>query len=273
MGLFRRKGSEVDAVDDQVDEAGVESGEDADAPAGSLADSDAPIPGEEGGADAEDSTVSREGGPFDFEEYEAQPDGETRLDLGGILMPGVDGMQLQMQSEVEGGPIVAVTAMLGSSAMQIQPFAAPRSGGYWAEVRAEILEQLDASAKGREVVGPFGKELQAIIPAVTPEGEQVAQPARFVGIDGPRWFLRAVFLGDAALDPSAGRDLEDVLRKVVVRRGQEAMAPGTPIPMHLPEEVPQGIAPVGEDGDEADDQARRDDLNPFERGPEITEIR
>lgn len=262
MGIFRRKGSEADveSIDDQIE---VEDQADGDAAGDAAEDAEA----------TPEPATNRDAGPWDISEWEANPDEVTRLDLGGILMPGVDGMQLQMQSESEGGPILAVTAILGSSAMQVQPFAAPKSGGYWSTVREEILGQLDAASKAREVEGAFGIELQAIIPAVSAEGEQIAQPARFVGIDGPRWFLRAVFLGDAALDAAAGADLEAVLRHVVVRRGAEAMAPGTPIAMTYPEEVPQGIDPVEAQQAQEDEAPVRDDLNPFERGPEITEIR
>ncbi len=49
--------------------------------------------------------------------------------------------------------------------------------------------------------------------------------ARFAGVDGPRWFLRAVFHGAAVYEESAAAELESLVRGVVVVRGGEAMAP------------------------------------------------
>lgn len=241
--LFRRK----DSVEAQVDD-----GATAEAASDPAADA------------AQEATYSRANGPWDITEFD---DHITRLDLGGMLMPGVEGMQLQMQTEAEDGPIVAVTAILGESALQVQPFAAPRSGGYWDTVRAEIIENLGTRGEAREVEGAFGIELHAIVPALDENGREVAQPARFLGVDGPRWFLRAVVLGRAAVQPEAGAELEDVFREIVVRRGDAAMAPGSPIALSLPDQAPPGVS-------ELDAPANpRGDLNPFERGPEITEIR
>ena len=80
-------------------------------------------------------------------------------------------------------------------------------------------------------------------------------------IDGPRWFLRAVFLGAAARPGNAAAALENVVRALVVVRGREAMAAGSAIPMRLPD------APV------APATVSVPVVDPFERGPEITEIR
>ena len=113
-----------------------------------------------------------------------------------------------------------------------------------------------------EVVGPFGPELRTRVPGQAPDGSNILQPARFVGVDGPRWFLRGVFLGSAA-DPAAAGPVEDIFRGMVVVRGGEAMAPGDPLPVTLPTQA--------QEDDEA--EAGRAALNPFERGPEITEIR
>ena len=120
------------------------------------------------------------------------------------------------------------------------------------------------------------------LPARTPEGQQVTQPVRFVGIDGPRWFLRAVFLGRAAVEPDPEDALHQLVRQTIVVRGASAMAPRDPLPLTLPAQ-PAAAADGPADGDEdpaAADQAEADapedrfsDLDPFERGPEITEIR
>ena len=93
------------------------------------------------------------------------------------------------------------------------------------------------------------------------DGSSALQPARFVGVDGPRWFLRGIFLG-AAARPGAAADLvDDVFRSVIVVRGREAMPVGSPLPMRLP-----GMA-------EQTSVSGMSLPSPFERGPEITETR
>jgi hypothetical protein len=140
---------------------------------------------------------------------------------------------------------------------------------------AELAET--AGAKVSEGQGAFGPEVRGMIPARTPEGEQVTQPVRFVGIDGPRWFLRAVFLGRAAVEPDPDDALHQLVRQTIVVRGTSAMAPRDPLPLTLPaqpvtaEDEVAEADPSEDQGDGAD--GRFTDLDPFERGPEITEVR
>ena len=65
-------------------------------------------------------------------------------------------------------------------------------------------------------------------------------PARFVGVDGPRWFLRAMYTGSAAVDPDAAAPLEAALRDVVVVRGSDPMAVRDPLPLRLPPQAQEG---------------------------------
>ncbi len=65
-----------------------------------------------------------------------------------------------------------------------------------------------------------------------------------------------------------------MVRSCVVVRGDEAMPPREVLPLTLPQQA----SATDEDGevpqDEADPETRHpDDLKPFERGPEITEVR
>ena len=103
---------------------------------------------------------------------------------------------------------------------------------------------------------------------------------RFVGIDGPRWFLRVVFLGNAAINPDPEDSLHRVVRQTIVVRGGAAMPPRDPLPLTLPADATSAGSDedeVAEEADEADVPGGADDrygdLNPFERGPEITETR
>jgi hypothetical protein len=85
-----------------------------------------------------------------------------------------------------------------------------------------------------------------------------------VGVDGPRWFLRAVFLGSAIRPGETTTTLEAMVRSLVVVRGIEAMPVGAPIPLKLPATEPAEPA-AGAAGTSLP--------SPFQRGPEITEIR
>ena len=156
------------------------------------------------------------------------------------------------------------------SAVQLQVFAAPRSSGIWDEIRAEIAAGVtQQGGTVDEVPGVFGRELMVRIPVRAADGRTGTQPARFVGIDGPRWFLRAVIHGAAVHEPEAAASVEDLVRDIVVVRGEEAMAPRELLTLQLPGEL---MAQLPDDG-EGEGGTGRDSLDPFERGPEITEIR
>ena len=227
------------------------------------------------------SRRERDGGPWDA--LTAPEDKIERVDLGGVRIPIVNGMELR--AELADDQVVAVTLILGRSALQIQPFAAPRTMGIWDEVRAEISEGISSSGgTSSEEEGRFGTELVAEVAVALPDGTTGTQTARFIGVDGPRWFLRAVITGEASLDAGLRVALEDLLADVVVVRGEDAMAPRDPIGLQLPAEIELGepgeqFEMAEEEDDEDDDDGqddvprRVDDLKPFERGPEITEVR
>ena len=209
-------------------------------------------------------------GPFD----RAEVDGlDGRLDLGALWMTGTAGMELRLEVEQESQNVVGVTAVLGESAVQLQAFAAPRTEGIWDDIRTEIAASITSQGgTADETSGPFGAELLARMPGQGPDGRTVFSPARFLGVDGPRWFLRAVLSGRAAIDEDAASALLDVVRATVVVRGEEAMAPRELLTLRLPDQ-PDPAAQDGADEDPVAAAPALADLNPFERGPEITEIR
>ena len=57
---------------------------------------------------------------------------------------------------------------------------------------------------------------------------------RFLGVDGPRWFLRALIAGPLATDAAAAEDFEEAFRHVVVVRGTEPLPVKEPVPLQLP---------------------------------------
>jgi hypothetical protein len=214
--------------------------------------------------------AGRPNGPYDRSEV-ADPASTGRVDLGGVWLPGREGLEVRIEADQTTGEVVAVTLVLGEGALQVQPFAAPRSEGIWDDVRAEIRAGITKQGGTTdEVEGPLGTELRTRVPVRAADGSQAVQPARFVGVDGPRWFLRGVITGRPAVEPDTDADLVALFRDVVVVRGSEAMAPRDPIPLHLP----TSPSPTPDDSDDPGDQPAETsaDLKPFERGPEITEI-
>ncbi|KAE8764205.1 DUF3710 domain-containing protein [Georgenia thermotolerans] len=236
MGLFTRR--KRDAVDEGVEAVAQDATENTD--------------------DPRPETPGR--GPHDVADV---PDLEGRLDLGALRVPARPGMQLRLEVEKRTNNIVAVTLGLTGSAMQLQVFAAPRTQGIWDELRAEITDSIGKQGGTVDQIdGPFGTELLARIPVRVAEGQISHRPARFVGVDGPRWFLRAVLTGKSAIEQEAAAELEEVLADVVVVRGVEARAPRDVLLLHAPGKPRAPQQPGAEP-----------DLDITRRGPEITEVR
>lgn len=262
MPLFRRR--RADDIDDEYD------GEEYDELDGDAGDNDEP---------EAPRVAPAPKGPWDSADVD---DEVTRLDLGPLQVPVPPGCEIRVEMQ-EDHTVTAATLVQGNSGLQIHVFAAPRTEGIWADVRDEIVESLKGSGGSAEPVdGPFGPELRARIPAEIPGQGVQLQAARFVGIDGPRWFLRGLFTGPAATDPVQARVLESAFRDVVVVRGGEAMAPRDLLPLKLPKEAlaamsdPQVAAHLAAQQEAAAAQAAEQSkptLDMLERGPEITETR
>ncbi len=204
-----------------------------------------------------DAQEWREDGPWDdseidLEEFLATTD-VPRIDLGSLILTGTEGMDVQLQVSEETQQIVSAMMLLGEqvevdgeihelgSALEVAAFAAPRSGGFWAEVREELIEGAEqAGGNAGLVEGPFGVEVRRLLLVDTPEGEQGYQPSRMWVAEGPRWILRGIVYGHAALEGVPGGHAErvvDLFRQIVVRRGDEPMAPGDLLALTLPENI------------------------------------
>ena len=179
--------------------------------------------------------VDREAnGPFDESEANAV---RPYVDLGGVKIVPRDGLGLRLEVEEGTGRVVAVGLDFADSSLQVQPFAAPRSSGLWHEIRDQIQQQILAQGGTTRLLdGPLGPELLAQIPAQAGPGQPpVSRIARFIGVDGPRWFLRGVISGQGAVDPVAAAHIEELFRSVVVVRGSAPMPPRDLIPLHMPQ--------------------------------------
>lgn len=157
------------------------------------------------------------------------------VDLGGIKILPREGLQLRLEVEEGSKRVVAVGLDYVGSSLQVQPFAAPRTTGLWNEIRQQIAQQIaKQGGSSKEVSGPFGPELVAEIAAASPGQPSSDRRARFIGVDGPRWFLRGVIAGDAVVNPEAAKKVEDLFRSIVVVRGNGPMPPRDLIPIVVP---------------------------------------
>jgi hypothetical protein len=183
---------------------------------------------DEFGSDDEPSR-SEISGPYDVTDA---PDGVERLDLGSLLIPAMPGVEVRVQANPD-GQVQQVVLVAGENALQLGVFAAPRTEGIWDEVREEIRQQLAGDGvAAEEIDGAHGLELRARVQ--TPEG---VTDIRFLGVDGPRWMVRGVYQGPAAVDPDQAGPLAACLEGLVVDRGGEAMPVREALPLRLPREV------------------------------------
>lgn len=238
----------------EVEPGSVEDGAGADGPAdGAGADGAADGTGGEAQADTADAADERDwaefdrsqdwraDGPFDISEVDLDADDVKRVDLGALVITPKAGMELRLQVAQDSGSVVAAMVLLGQSALELAVFAAPRSGGLWAEIRDDVVEATTAQGGTTTLAeGPFGTELRRLVPVRTPNGEEGYQPSRTWAVEGDRWLLRGVVYGQAALVEGLGDptpDLHDVFASTVVRRGDQAMAAGDVITMTVPDDI------------------------------------
>jgi len=181
------------------------------------------------------SPEPRAHGPWDSAEVTLDEEDPTKIDLGGLIVTGKPGLELRLQVDEATQQVAAVLLIGPDGALELRPFAAPRNSDIWDGIRKHIAaETAQRGGTATEVNGAYGKELQVVTPATTPEGKSATQASRVLGISGPRWLLRATFLGKAALEPQPDGDIETALREVIVVRGNDPMAPGDPLPLAMP---------------------------------------
>jgi len=181
----------------------------------------------------------REEGPFDIDEVDLEADDVPRLDLGALIVTPEEGMQIQIIADAESGNGLALVLSLNGAAMQVEVKAAPQSGGFAAEVRDDIIEEtLSAGGSAERRKGPYGTELRRVVPVESPDGEDAFAPLRDWLVEGPRWLVLGRLMGDAAIDVSgdgASQPFDEAFRNLIVRRGDEPMAPGQTVPLKVPE--------------------------------------
>jgi Protein of unknown function (DUF3710) len=192
-----------------------------------------PDPAPEHADQVPDTGPDRPGGPYDASEVDLEKGG--RVDLGSLLIAPTHGREVRVQVDDKTQEVQAVLVAGPDGALEMRAFAAARNADMWAEVRPQIVA--DVETRGgtvEEREGPWGPELLCERPVTMPDGKTGVQPQRIIGVNGPRWFLRATLLGGPARSLDAAESWEETLADVVVRRGEQAMPPGDVLPVVLP---------------------------------------
>lgn len=244
MGLFgfgkkKHKASDEDAAAQESDEtqakdADSTEAEDAQAADAAEAPADEDVEAEADADDADDIDLTQ--GPWDYDDEGIDPDDDDRyISFGSMFLPLVEGLTIRAkrsQDPQSPSPLESITVQLGDGAIEIVPFAAPKTLGLWDDMSDELLDA-NKSAKVQE--GRFGDEV--MLP-VAVKGKTMM--TRIVGVDGPRWLLRGIFTGDAADGESDNKkDLEDYFAQIIVRRGDAPLAPRDIIPILPPKTAAQ----------------------------------
>lgn len=169
-------------------------------------------------------------GPYDA--AEAPDDGLSRLDLSSVRLPLPPESHVQVEMDPNGS-LRAVHVLTANGRFTVSGYAAPRGGELWPEVCRELADQLHKDgARVRRENGEWGVELVAFVNDLL---------LRFVGVDGPRWMLRAVSTGPKETSAKAAAELRDMVRHTVVVRGDQPMPVRTPLEVQLPEEIAQHV--------------------------------
>lgn len=227
-----------------------------------------------------------EHGPWDVNDEDV-PDYDDYLDLGAYYLPFMQHIELRIKANRATRAILGSTITYKNSSLEIEAYAAPKTLGLWEDWREDFLA---ANKKATAVDGVFGTEIK--LPVEIKGGKTVT--TRIIGVDGPRWMLRGIFSGVAAVDPDAEetKALNGFFAGIVVERGDEPLAPRDLIPMHPPvgpaerkaakaaaegEEQPEGKehlkdVPTRPDGPLSQDQ-QTEVKTTLSRGPMFSEVR
>lgn len=193
-------------------------------------------PGSEPGAAESDELR----GPFDIDDFDDPAAAElARLNLGSVLIPLPAMGQVQVELTETGIPS-AVWVITPQGRFTIAAYAAPKTGGLWREVAAELADSLRQGSSNVSIKdGPWGRE---VINAAS-------EVVRFIGVDGYRWMVRCVVSGPPETIDTLTQEAHAALADTVVCRGDTPLPVRTPLPVQLPAPMVEQLraaAAVGE---------------------------
>ena len=169
-------------------------------------------------------------GPFDVSEVGLLT---PYLDFGAFRISPHPEMKIRADVDEKTKRVIALTLEVDSHRIQLQAFAATKNEGLWATTLRALADGIGSQGgQAEELNGLLGPELHASVPAIAGQ-TKVMRKSVFVGVDGPRWFLRGVMSGPELLGPNYER-LVSIFRSTAVNRGDIAMPPGDLLPLKLP---------------------------------------
>lgn len=147
------------------------------------------------------------------------------IDHGSLRIPAVEGLRIAPLGKVVDGKTAGIRMVFGTSLVEVEVFAAPRSGGVWPEMREalrEMAQQMGAKVLVRN--SRYGVEHFVEIPVELPDGGKGVTYIREIGHEGSRWVARIKLVGEAAADPKVAAPFEGLIDRIVVVRGPEPRA-------------------------------------------------
>ena len=156
------------------------------------------------------------------------------VELGAMLLYVPQDFEIRLEVREDDQSVLSVDVLHNDLTLQVMPYAGPRGSGIWDEVSSALAEAI-ATDGGPSAPYPSGYGTQ-LLASLKNEGSSVQ--ARFLGFDGPRWFVRAVISGPLAHDDQAVQPFLDVINQVVVVRDDLARPMQEPLELSLPSDLP-----------------------------------
>ncbi len=175
-------------------------------------------------------------GPFDgdnveIEDFDFSDFSQVTLNLGSIRIPMPQESQVQVEMGEQGPKMVHIVTRHG----RITPvaFAAPRSGGLWAESTEEIVEGMRSEGMPVELEqGPWGTEIV---------GTGTNGVIRIIGVEGPRWLYRVTLAAPSGMEDQLAELGRETIARSFVYRGNDPILAGNSLPVTLPAQLAQQV--------------------------------
>lgn len=162
------------------------------------------------------------------------------IDFGPLKLPAIATLQAELEIDSASKRIGAVSVRVADCMVQFKVVAAPGTGGFWSDLRRALIANIRQQRGHHTVVeGAFGPEVIATLMGRRSDGSVGEGTARFVGVEGSRWVLRATVTGDSAARDVTVARVNALISQCVVDRGRDAAAAGTVLELS----PPPGMAP------------------------------
>lgn len=162
------------------------------------------------------------------------------IKFGSLWIPQIHGLDVTAELASNNKDLLSLSLVYNDSIAKVELFAAAKIHNSWTDTRAELAARLEETKVQPKISnGFFGPELSAVMPTFDQSGNAIVQAVKFLGIDGDRWFMRITVSGLAATQDQVMADLNQIISKLVVDRGDEPMSHGSRLMLTFPTDNPQ----------------------------------